>query len=185
MLRLTRIALGLAVCLAGASAAAFAQSPAGETTPLEFRGFRPGDRLAAIADRIEQLEGSRLRCDHAKVDRRITECRATLTYPDFGGPVEIWLSAIDSVAGVVTLSGEVAPDQLDQWRSGLEARYGRVGAKVQGPQWMMQWVRRDRMIRLTWRVDRTNKIASVALVDGSVLDAWGRERARRSAGSRS
>jgi hypothetical protein len=185
MLPSIRIALGLAVCLAGARATAFAQSPAGETTPLEFRGFRPGDRLAAIAARIEQLEGTRLRCDRAKVDRRITECRATLTDPDFGGPVEIWLSAIDSVAGVVTFSGEVAPDQLDQWRSGLEARYGRVGAKVQGSQWMMQWVRRDRMIRLTWRIDRTNKIASVALVDGSVLDAWGRERARRSSGSRS
>jgi hypothetical protein len=85
------------------------------------------------------------------------------------------------VASVVTLSGEVAPDQLDQWRSGLESRYGRVGAKVQGPQWMMQWIRQDRMIRLTWRIDHATKVASVALVDGAVLDAWGRKRARRSA----
>jgi hypothetical protein len=184
MLPTTRIALGAAVCLLAGAGAALGQSPAREATPLEFRGFRPGDRLSDIAARVEQLEGSRLRCQQAKVDRRVTECRATLTDPDFGGPVEIWLSAIDSVAGVVTLSGDVAPDQLDQWRSSLEARYGRVGAKVQGPQWMMQWVRQDRMIRLTWRIDRTNKVASVALVDGSVLDAWGRERARRS-GSRS
>jgi hypothetical protein len=184
MLRSIRLALGIAVCLATLGRLASAQSPARNGTPLEFRGFRPGDRLSDIATRVEQLDGSHLRCKQAKVDRRITECRASLTDPDFGGPVEIWLSAIDSVAGVVTLSGQVAPDQLDQWRSSLETRYGQVGAKVQGPQWMMQWIRQDRMIRLTWRIDRTSKVASVALVDGAVLDAWGRERARRS-GSRS
>jgi len=50
---------------------------------------------------------------------------------------------------------------------------------------MMQWIRHDRMLRLTWRIDHGGKVASVALVDGSVLDAWGRERARRAAGSRS
>lgn len=185
MSRSGRIAVAIAVCLAATPITAPAQSAAHDTTALEFRGFRAGDRLAAIASRVEQLDGGRLRCERAKVDRRITECRTTLTDPDFGGPVELWLSAIDSVASVVTLSGEVAPDQLDQWRSSLEARYGRVGAKVQGPQWMMQWVRQNRMLRLTWRIDHASKVASVALVDGQVLDAWGRERARRSAGSRS
>jgi hypothetical protein len=45
----------------------------------------------------------------------------------------------------------------------------------------MQWVRHNRMIRLTWRIDHTSKVASVALVDGAVLDAWGRERARKGA----
>ena len=78
----------------------------------------------------------------------------------------------------------MAPDQLDEWRSGLESRYGRVGANVQGSQWSMQWIRQDRMIRLTWRIDHSTKVASVALVDGAVLDAWGRTRARRG-GSRS
>lgn len=185
MSRSVRIALGIAVCLLGTSVHAFAQSAASDTAALEFRGFRPGERLAEIAARVKRLDGSTLRCERAKVDRRISECRATITDPDFGGAVQVWLSAIDSVASVVTLSGDVAGDQLDQWRSGLEARYGHVGAKVQGPQWMMQWIRHDRMIRLTWRIDRTNKVASVALVDGSVLDAWGRERARRSSTSRS
>ena len=185
MSRSVRIALGIALCLVAARTGASAQSVAPDTASLEFRGFRPGARLAEIATRVEQLDGAQLRCERAKVDRRINECRATLTDPDFGGPVELWLSAIDSVAGVVTLSGEVAADQLDQWRSGLEARYGRVGAKVQGPQWMMQWIRHDRMLRLTWRIDHGGKVASVALVDGNVLDAWGRERARRAAGSRS
>ena len=181
MSRSVRIALAVAVCCVVASAAASAQSVARDTASLEFRGFHAGDKLADIASRVEQVDGARLRCERAKVDRRINECRATLTDPDFGGPVELWLSAIDSVASVVTLSGEVAPDQLDQWRSSLEARYGRVGAKVQGPQWMMQWIRQDRMIRLTWRIDHTTKVASDALVDGAVLDAWGRKRARRSA----
>lgn len=183
-MRHSRIGVRVVVCLAVMGTPALAQSPVRNTTNLEFRGFRPGDRLSDIASRIEQLDGSKLHCNRAKVDRRISECRANLTDPDFGGSVQIWLSAIDSVAGVVTLSGQVAPDQLDQWRSTLEGKYGRVGAKVQGPQWMMQWIRQDRMIRLTWRIEGTNKVASVALVDGAVLDAWGRERARRS-GSRS
>jgi hypothetical protein len=39
---------------------------------------------------------------------------------------------------------------------------------------MMQWVRRGRMLRLTWKTDRGDRVASVSLVDGRVLDAWGR-----------
>ncbi|HWN18450.1 MAG TPA: hypothetical protein VNO19_05990, partial [Gemmatimonadales bacterium] len=52
--------------------------------------------------------------------------------------------------------------------------YGRVGPRIQGAQWMLQWVRRGRMIRLTWRLERGEKVASVSLVDGHVLDGWGR-----------
>jgi hypothetical protein len=40
----------------------------------------------------------------------------------------------------------------------------------------MQWVRQGRMLRLTWRIERGKKVASVSLVDGRVLDAWGRDR---------
>ena len=155
---------------------------AADTTPLAFHGFRAGAPLGEIARQVQQLDGGRLRCERAKADRRITECRSLLTAPEFGGPVELWVSAVDSVSTVLTLSGEVAADQLDAWRQHLETSYGRVGAKVQGPQWMMQWVRQSRMIRLTWRVDASSKVASVSLVDGRVLDAWGRERARRVAG---
>jgi hypothetical protein len=42
----------------------------------------------------------------------------------------------------------------------------------------MQWVRRGRMLRLTWRMERGQKVASVSLVDGRVLDDWGRSRTR-------
>jgi hypothetical protein len=92
--------------------------------------------------------------------------------------VDIWLSAVDSVTSVITLSGDGSGGQLDRWRSVIERRYGRVGAKVQGSQWMMQWVRHGRMLRLTWRTDKENKPVSVSLVDGRVLDAWGRDRTR-------
>lgn len=177
-----RIAVGAALCLLAASGGqAAAQSAVPDTAGLEFHGFRAGERLRDIAAHVERLDGTRLACRRARLDRRVSECRSTLTDPAFGGQVELWLSAVDSVASVVTLAGEVAPDQLDEWRSGLESRYGRVGANVQGSQWSMQWIRHDRMIRLTWRIDHSTKIASVALVDGAVLDAWGRTRARRGA----
>ncbi len=79
---------------------------------------------------------------------------------------------------MITLSGDGAGGQVDTWRRAIERRYGNVGAKVQGPQWSMQWVRQGRMLRLTWRTDREQRPISVSLVDGRVLDAWGRDRAR-------
>jgi len=85
MSRSVRIALAIAVCLAVAPAAASAQAVVRDTASLEFRGFHAGDKLADIASRVEQVDGARLRCERAKVDRRINECRATLTDPDFGG----------------------------------------------------------------------------------------------------
>ena len=76
----------------------------------------------------------------------------------------------------MTLFGRVDSLQLDDWRTSLEHRYGRVGLRVQGSQSMLQWVRRGRMIRLTWRLERREQVASVSLVDGHVLDGWGRAR---------
>jgi hypothetical protein len=104
------------------------------------------------------------------------ECRGALHEPELGGVVELWVSAIDSAAGVITLSRMVVPDQLDRWRQALQGRYGLVGPKVQGTQRMLQWVRRGRMLRLTWRLEGSGRIASVSLVDGRVLDDWGRAR---------
>jgi hypothetical protein len=90
--------------------------------------------------------------------------------------VSLWISTIDSIAGVITISSVVAPRQLDRWRRDIEARYGRVKPRVQGAQSMMQWVSRGRMLRLTWRTERGARTASVSLVDGRVLDQWGRAR---------
>jgi hypothetical protein len=154
-----------------------------DTTALQFHGFRAGARLDELSTLIREMGGSPLRCDRSKADKRVTECRATLSTDDLGGPLQVWVSAMDSVAGVIMLSGEVGADQLDRWRGVVERHYGRVDAKVQGGQWMMQWVRRGRMLRLTWRIERGEKVASLSLVDGRVLDAWGRTRSGRAARS--
>ena len=52
-----------------------------------------------------------------------------------------------------------------------------VGRDLGADQSMLQWVRRGRMIRLTWRLEGRAKVASVSLVDGHVLDNWGRSHA--------
>lgn len=155
----------------------------GDTTALEFRGFRAGARLDEIGRLVRGLDGS-LRCDRARADRRVTECRGRFTDKQSGEAFALWISAIDSVAGIITLRSDAPGDRLDQWRDGIVARYGKVGARAQGTQWMMQWVRRGRMLRLTWRQERGERVASVSLVDGRVLDGWGRDRARTSLVSR-
>jgi hypothetical protein len=177
----TALVASLAVMVLSAAPLA-AQAVAQPSSPLEFFGFRPGASLQEIAARVRTIDGGTLRCDRARSDRRVTECRGSVYDPDLGGQVDLWLSAIDSVAAVLTLSSDVEPDQLDRWRSTLEDSYGRVGAKVQGSQWMMQWVRSGRMARLTWKVQRNERTASVSLVDGHVLDGWGRERSRSRGG---
>jgi hypothetical protein len=161
----------------GAVASSQSVQPSPDTAALQFRSIRAGARLDEL-DTLVRSSGDRLHCDRAKADPHITECRALLHDPELGGQVSLWVSAIDSVAGVITLSSAVSADRLDRWRKMIERRYGRVHAQVQGTQWMMQWVRRGRMLRLTWRVDGGEKTASVSLVDGPVLDAWGRTRAK-------
>jgi hypothetical protein len=162
-----------------ATSAAASSSAPQDTSVLRFHGFRAGARLAELDARVRR-GGGRLRCDRAVRDPRVSECRGTVTDSALGGPVNVWVSAIDSAAGVVALSAAVDAERLDGWRRTLEARYGGVPAKAQGSQRMMQWVRRGRMLRLTWRLEDGERTASVSLVDGRVLDAWGAERAAAS-----
>lgn len=176
MTRAIRPALFL--LLLGSVHSASASTQPADTAALEFQGFRAGARLHEIDSLVRSSGGSRFRCDHAKADRHVMECRAVFTDPRLGGPVNLWVSAMDSVAGVITLSSTVTADRLDSWRDSIERRYGRVDAQVQGTQRMMQWVRHGRMLRLTWRIDEGEKTASVSLVDGPVLDAWGRGRGK-------
>ena len=171
MTPLTRT-LGLLLLVTAFPAHGKAQPVDPDSAALEFRGFRAGARLAELQTVVQRLDGGRLHCRRARRDPRVTECRAVVQDAELGGTVNLWVSAIDSTAGVITLSRTVDAGQLDRWRSVLEHRYGRVNATAQGSQWMMQWVRRGRMLRLTWRVDRREKVASVSLVDGHVLDAW-------------
>jgi hypothetical protein len=171
-------ALVLAAVLASASSAAAQATPTADTTALQFHGFRAGARIDEINDVLRRFDGAPLRCKRAQSDRRVSECRAAVQLADLGGAVDLWVSAVDSVASVMTISGYGSGGQVDRWRRALERRYGNVSAKVQGSQWMMQWVQQRRMLRLTWRTDRNDKPVSVSLVDGRVLDAWGRDRAK-------
>jgi len=147
-----------------------------DTTALEFHGFRAGARLDELDRVVRGSAGGPLRCKRAKADSHVMECRAALHDPKLGGTLMLWVSAMDSVAGIITVSSDVTADQLDRWRDFIEQRYGKVDTQVQGTQRMMQWVRHGRMLRLTWRIERGHKTASVSLVDGPVLDAWGRGR---------
>jgi len=178
MLRLlaSLAAAGVVVPTTAAASEPQRAAPA-DTAALEFGGFRAGARLDEIDALVRRREGN-LRCDRARADRRVTECRGRFLDSDSGEAVTLWISAIDSVAGIITLRAETPGDRLDRWRDGIVARYGKVGARAQGTQWMMQWVRRGRMLRLTWREERGGRVASVSLVDGRVLDGWGRDRAR-------
>ncbi len=171
-------ATGLALSLLAADHSAVPAALKPDTTALQFFGFRAGATLGEMDVLLRRLDGGRLRCQRSKADRRVSECRATLTHEELGKSVSIWVSAIDSAAGVITLSSPVTPAQLDAWRRRIEARYGQVKARAQGSQWMMQWVRRGRMLRLTWKRESGGQMASVSLVDGRVLDGWGKGRAR-------
>src|SRR5689334_7774603 len=149
-----------------------------DTTALEFRGFRAGATLDELDRVVRSASGGRLGCKRAKADTHVMECRGTVNDPELGGTLKLWVSAMDSVAGVITLSSDVTAEQLDRWRQAIEQRYGTVDAQVKGTQRMMQWVRRGRMLRLTWRIANGQKTASVSLVDGPVLDTWGQHRAK-------
>ena len=152
--------------------AALAAQAAPATDPLTVFGIKAGAPVRVVAETIADRDGGNLRCDRSKVDVRVEECRATVSVPEAAEPLELWMSAVDSVTSVLTIAGNLAPDELDQLRSSLERRYGRVNAKAQNSQWMMQWVRKGTMIRLTWRAQQGAKATSVALIDGNVLDAW-------------
>jgi len=165
-----RIALRLALLVLAPAPLTAQAAPA--TDPLVIFGIKAGAPVREVADIIADRDGGHLRCDRSKVDLRVEECRATVSVPEAAEPLELWMSAVDSVTSVLTVAGNLAPDELDQLRSSLERRYGRVDAKAQNSQWMMQWVRKGTMIRLTWRAQQGAKATSVALIDGNVLDAW-------------
>lgn len=176
MTRLPLLAsLLLALFLTPASVSASVQ----DASALRFRGFRAGAPLEEL-DRVVRLSGgSRLGCDRAKKDSRVSECRAALD-DSAAGRVSVWVSAMDSTAGVIALSAALDSTTLNSWRRELERRYGGVAVTRQGGQSMMQWVRRGRMLRLTWRREGGELTASVSLVDGRVLDAWGAARSTQS-----
>ena len=166
--------LAACFCLAG-SAGAQVMTP--DTTPLTFLEIPAGASLAGLSSRMVTLGGNPLRCVRSSRDHSVTECRGAFRQQGSPRPIEVWLSAIDSLAGIITFKHSGTSDRLNEWRDDLERRYGAVPTQVQGTQRMKQWVRRGRMIRLTWRREADGTSVSVSLVDGRVLDGWGRDRA--------
>lgn len=164
-----------ALLLSVVAGSASAQRP--DLPPLRFLGFEAGLPLRDLGHQVTTLGGKTLHCDRSRRDAAVRDCRGSVTAPGHGQSLAVWASVIDSATGILTLSGKISGVELDEWKTGLEAEYGQVGAKVQGSQWMMQWVRQGRMLRLTWRIEGGEKVASVSLVDGRVLDAWGRRAA--------
>jgi hypothetical protein len=129
-----------------------------------------------VTRHLKASGGSALTCKRSRRDASVSECRGRLPDTITGRRITLWLAAIDGASGVLTLSGPADGEALASWRDTLVARYGRVPVRVQGTQSMMQWVRRGRMLRLTWKMERGTTIVSVSLVDGHVLDAWGARR---------
>ncbi len=128
-LRTTPLALAFLLAATPASARGF--PVAQDTTALQFHGVRAGATLRELDGVVRRL-GGRLRCDRARRDPRVSECRGTVRDSALGGAVEVWASARDSVAGVITLSADLKARDLDRWRKGLESQYGRVGAEGAG-----------------------------------------------------
>jgi hypothetical protein len=168
----------LLLALACLTSPARSQVAAPETTPLTFIEIPAGASLASLSSRMLALGGRPPRCVRSTRDRSVTDCRGSFRQPGSTAPVEIWLSAIDSLAGIITFKHTGNSERLNEWRGDLEHRYGVVPTQVQGNQRMKQWVRRGRMIRLTWRREAEGTSVSVSLVDGRVLDGWGANQQR-------
>jgi hypothetical protein len=179
---MSRPATCAAVALFLTAAPALLRAQAGALPPLGFLGFEAGAPLPAVRARIASLGGRSLDCDRAARDRSVRDCRTTVFEPGNNRPLAVWLSTIDDRPGILTLSRPLSAVELEGWKQALETSFGMVDARVQGTQSMMQWVRQGRMLRLTWRTENGARVASVSLVDGRVLDAWGRDRAKANGG---
>ena len=118
------------------------------------------------------LLGTGLSCQRSKADPRLQDCRATVSDPVANTPVSIWLAAIDSVTGVLTISATLPTADFLRWRDEIEATHGPRAATVQGAQGMAQWIAGTQMLRLTWRAGTGRVETSVSIVDGPVLDGW-------------
>ena len=138
---------------------------------LEFMGFRPGMSSAEVQARVSEL-GGKWSCKTSKVDSRFAECRGSVQ-AEGGGEFQLTGSIVGSTTAVLLINGEVDDSTLNRWVDDLSRKYGKVAARLANTQAMWQWVRQRRMIRVTTRIERTTRVASVSLVDGITLDSLG------------
>ena len=153
-----------------------AQTPGWTRLPsLRFFGFRAGISLEDAAKNVDDLSGTALTCGRSTVDPRVMDCRSTFLDPITSDSVELWLSAVDSLVSILTISGSVTPVQFYAWKSSLVSAYGETAVVEQGSQSMFQWIRHRQMLRLTWREFGDSTSASVSMIDGPLLDGWSRQ----------
>lgn len=156
-----------ALLLATLATSVRAQSPA----PLAFAGVSAGTTVSELRAVVAERGGT-LRCTTARRDPRVRECRAVWRASVDTAPVALWLSAVDDVAGIVTVSAPATPERVARWRSALTATLGAGGESGRGAEHTIAWVRASRMLRLTWRTAPPERTVSVSLVDGPTLDRW-------------
>lgn len=140
--------------------------------PLRFDRFEVGQSLASLAALARERHGSLL-CKTSRTDPALRECRAELS-DSSGWSQQVWLSAVDSNASITTIASQLSTADLLRWQGQLAAAYGRPRERIRGRQRSLQWIRDNTMMRLTWRPEGGGVAASVSLIDGTRLDAWGR-----------
>jgi hypothetical protein len=84
--------------------------------------------------------------------------------------IEVTGSLVGGSVAVLLLAASVDDARLQRWVGDLSARYGRVTPQTPNGQSSWQWVRRQRMIRVTARAQPSGLVVSVSLVDGPLLD---------------
>ncbi len=151
--------------LAGTSASAAQDRGPG----LEMLGLAPGLPLSELQGRVAKL-GARLSCKPSPVDRRFSECTATVGQTP-GRRWELRASVVDSASAVILLRSTVSAKELEAMRTELAESLGRPNYRKQGGQTSFEWVRGGSMMRLTSRAEKGVIQLSVSLVDGKVLDA--------------
>jgi hypothetical protein len=174
--------LALLILILGVHPGQAQSTPPPDTTPLSFHAVPAGVSIAALNSMLRDRGDKPARCVVSRSDPRVQECRGIMADSASRAPLELWSSVIDSLIAIITFKREGSSALLEDWRGDLQRRYGPVPTRVQGGQRMMQWVRRGRMIRLTWRREAPGYTMSVSLVDGRVLDGWGRDRPAKTPG---
>ena len=163
--------MSVLACLAVRPGAGLAQS-AVPVRPLAFAGFEPGQSLASLNEQARAMDAT-LACKVSRLDPSLRECRAEL-HDSTGRSLALWLSAADSNASITTIETQLPTAELLRWQGRLLATYGRARERSRGAQRSLQWIRANTMMRLTWRPEGQGVAASVSLIDGGRLDAWGR-----------
>lgn len=88
--------------------------------------------------------------------------------------LSVTASMVRDALGVMLLSAPVGDADLRRWLGGFAARYGAVMPRASNGQETWQWVRRNTMLRVTTRREAGRRVASVSLVDGTLLDGLNR-----------